>query len=171
MHSILVANYSIGCFTVFFTISVFGSSCNSIFFYYPLLGIPSCLGDVIRLKEKAKKPECVLKRYNLHKLPCTEIVKSGTITVECRLVSEVCSMNFPCHPFTYSTVPRLRCCLCRLKTRREDVPKVNISDSWKMLVKIFICCSIITVKKSRSCHGSLHHVQYSTGECWLIFIL
>ena len=66
----------------FFTISVFGSSCNSIFFYYPLLGIPSCLGDVIRLKEKAKKPECVLKRYNLHKLPCTEIVKSGTITVD-----------------------------------------------------------------------------------------
>ena len=116
-------------------------------------GMPRNRKGKKRRKNKAKK-------IKLHELPCTEIVKSGTITVECRLVSEVCSMNFPCHPFTYSTVPRLRCCLCRLKTRRENVPKVNISDNWKMLVKIFICCSIISVKKCRSCHGSLHHVLY-----------
>ena len=70
-----------------FTISVCGSSCNFLFFgtdsfsrlflLCVFLGIQSCLGKLIARKSKGVRMRPV--KRNLHGLPNTEIVKSGTI--------------------------------------------------------------------------------------------
>ena len=71
-----------------FTIS--GSSCNSLIFglslssflLNPFLGIPSCLRDTVKYKEKAKEPEWGRTTDNyMNCYMYSEIVNSGTITL------------------------------------------------------------------------------------------
>ena len=66
-----------------FTISVYGSSCNSPFLY---IGIPSGRMGCQEIDRERKEERMILKKREFHELPVTEIVKSGTITVY-RLVS------------------------------------------------------------------------------------
>ena len=70
-----------------FTISVLGSSCNFLFFgtdsfsrlflLCVFLGIQSCLGKLVERKSKGVRMRP--KKRNLHGLPNTETVSSGTI--------------------------------------------------------------------------------------------
>ena len=92
-----------------FTISKYGSSCNSFFFglilssflSLPLLGIPSCLGDV-RKKTQWSGNEA---KKRLHELPYLETVKPGTI----RLVSDQWPLanSFGLNPFSWDCPFRL----------------------------------------------------------------
>ena len=64
----------------------FGSSCKFIFFglilssfLYIFPGLPICLGNANKQKEKAKEREVLVGRKKSHEMLYTEMSKSGTI--------------------------------------------------------------------------------------------